>query len=114
MLRFNFSNNWFTNLRTVTILLFVICFYFFFGRYVLLEDIIKLISTILLFGTLTAFIVCVINGPVEVSDNFIKPVLNDKKSIFFIIALMGWMPAVDLSTWNSIWTIEKLKISKIF
>ena len=27
---------------------------------------------------------------------------------------MGWMPtAVDLSTWNSIWTIEKLKISKI-
>ena len=104
----------FTNLRTVTILLFVICFFIlFFGRYVLLEDIIKLISTILLFSTLTAFIICVINGPVEVSDNFIKPVLSDKKSILFIIALMGWMPtAVDLSTWNSIWTIEKLKISK--
>ena len=72
-----------------------------------------MISTILLFSTLTAFIICVINGPVEVSDNFIKPVLSDKKSILFIIALMGWMPtAVDLSTWNSIWTIEKLKISK--
>jgi len=104
----------FTNLRTVTILLFVICFFIlFFGRYVLLEDIIKLISTILLVSTLTAFIVCVVNGPVEVSDNFIKPVLSDKKSILFIIALMGWMPtAVDLSSWNSIWTIEKLKISK--
>ena len=88
----------YTDLRIVTILLFVVCFFIlFFGRYVLLEDIIKLIS----------------NGPTEVSDNFIRPVLSDKKSILFIIALMGWMPtAVDLSTWNSIWTIEKLKFSK--
>ena len=98
----------------VTILLFVVCFLIlFFGRYVILEDIIKFISSILLLSTLSAFIVCVINGPTEISDNFIRPVLSDKKSILFIIALMGWMPtAVDLSTWNSIWTIEKLKVSK--
>ena len=104
----------YTDLRLVIILLFVVCFLIlFFGRYVVLEDIIKLISSILLLSTLSAFIVCVINGPTEVSDNFIRPVLSDKKSILFIIALMGWMPtAVDLSTWNSIWTIEKLKVSK--
>ncbi len=32
---------------------------------------------------------------------------------FFLIPLMGWMPtAVDLSSWNSLWTVEKIKISK--
>jgi Mn2+/Fe2+ NRAMP family transporter len=30
----------------------------------------------------------------------------------FLIALMGWMPtAVDLSTWNSIWTLERIEAS---
>ena len=34
------------------------------------------------------------------------------EAIAFIIPLMGWMPtAVDLSTWNSLWTIEKIKSS---
>ena len=33
--------------------------------------------------------------------------------MFFLIPLMGWMPtAVDLSSWNSLWTVEKIKISK--
>ena len=28
----------------------------------------------------------------------------------FVIALMGWMPsAVDLSTWNSFWTLERIR-----
>ena len=32
------------------------------------------------------------------------------KRLTFIIALMGWMPtAVDLSSWNSLWTIERIK-----
>ena len=30
----------------------------------------------------------------------------------FLIALMGWAPtAVDLSTWNSIWTLERIEAS---
>ena len=30
--------------------------------------------------------------------------------IFFLLGLMGWMPtALDLSTWNSLWTIERIK-----
>jgi Mn2+/Fe2+ NRAMP family transporter len=30
----------------------------------------------------------------------------------FIIALIGWMPtAIDLSAWNSLWTIERIKTS---
>jgi len=29
---------------------------------------------------------------------------------FFLLALMGWMPtAVDLSSWNSLWTLERMK-----
>ena len=42
----------YTDLRMVTILLFVVCFLIlFFGRYIILEDIIKLISSILLLST---------------------------------------------------------------
>jgi len=30
----------------------------------------------------------------------------------FVLPLMGWMPtALDLSTWNSLWTVEKIKSS---
>ena len=47
----------------------------------------------------------------EVSDNFINQFSAIKK-YFVYHCSNGWMPAVDLSTWNSIWTIEKLKISK--
>ena len=36
----------------------------------------------------------------------------NSSSIPFIIALMGWMPtAVDLSAWNSLWTLERIKDS---
>ena len=44
----------------------------------------------------------------EVSDVTLGLV---KAAVFgFLIALMGWMPtAVDLSTWNSIWTLERTR-----
>jgi len=33
----------------------------------------------------------------------------ERNNIIFLIALMGWMPtAVDLSTWNSLWAIERM------
>ncbi|MFT5902492.1 MAG: Mn2+/Fe2+ NRAMP family transporter [Bacteroidia bacterium] len=38
------------------------------------------------------------------------PNIWDEGSMLFIIALMGWMPtAVDLSAWNSLWTLERIK-----
>ena len=79
-----------------------------FGRYSSLDSLIKIIGFILLLSTLIAFLLVLIKGPV--SDNLFPDVKYIKSDILFIIALMGWMPtAVDLSSWNSLWTLERIK-----
>jgi Mn2+/Fe2+ NRAMP family transporter len=78
------------------------------GRYSSLDSLIKIIGFILLLSTLIAFLLVLIKGPI--SDNLFPDVKYIKSDILFIIALMGWMPtAVDLSSWNSIWTLERIK-----
>ena len=45
-----------------------------------------------------------------VTNNLFPEVQYNEKDLLFIIALMGWMPtAIDLSTWNSLWTLERIK-----
>ena len=99
------------NIHQVTLILFACCVVILIsGRYSFLENFVKLISVILLISTFSAFIFAVFNGPIPESEGFVTPNIFSDKSILFIIALMGWMPtAVDLSTWNSIWTVEKIK-----
>ncbi|MEL0270301.1 MAG: divalent metal cation transporter [bacterium] len=79
-----------------------------FGKYSSLDSLIKIIGFFLLLSTLIAFLLVLIKGPV--SDNLFPDVKYIKSDILFIIALMGWMPtAVDLSSWNSLWTLERIK-----
>jgi len=60
-----------------------------------------------------AFVLTINNGPVEIAPTFQAKELWNTSGIFFIIALMGWMPtAVDLSSWNSLWTLERIKQTK--
>jgi len=89
--------------------LFVVCGSILtFGRYSSLDSLIKIIGFFLLLSTLIAFLLVLIKGPV--SDNLFPDVKYVKSDILFIIALMGWMPtAVDLSSWNSLWTLERIK-----
>ena len=43
------------------------------------------------------------------NQNFLPRELWNDSGIFFLIALMGWMPtAIDLSSWNSLWTLQEL------
>ncbi|MDH5665400.1 MAG: divalent metal cation transporter, partial [Nitrosopumilus sp.] len=50
------------------------------------------------------------NGPISPISGFEPKDLWDVSGIFFLLALMGWMPtAVDLSSWNSLWTLERIK-----
>jgi Mn2+/Fe2+ NRAMP family transporter len=80
------------------------------GRFAVLDWGIKLIATVMLISTLAAFCISLYNGPAEQINYVSFFELVDIKSLPFIIALMGWMPtAVDLSTWNSLWTIERIK-----
>jgi len=80
------------------------------GRYNALDGLIKIIVGVLVVSTVIAFILAIINGPVEPVENFQPREIWNSAGIFFLIALMGWMPtAVDLSSWNSLWTLERIK-----
>ncbi|NNC82453.1 MAG: Nramp family divalent metal transporter [Flavobacteriales bacterium] len=80
------------------------------GRFSVLDSLIKVIASVLLLTTVVAFVLTLAHGPVaqDISLEFILP--EDAIGIAFLIALMGWMPtAVDLSTWNSLWTVARIR-----
>ena len=80
-------------------------------KYSALDSLIKVIAAVLLISTAGAFIAALAHTPI--SSVPAAPVDFTPWSgagLAFLIALMGWMPtAVDLSTWNSIWTLERIK-----
>ena len=80
------------------------------GRYSTLDSMIKIIAIVLLISTTFAFLLALYNGPMEPVSGFEPKDLWDVSGIFFLLALMGWMPtAIDLSSWNSLWTLERMK-----
>lgn len=79
------------------------------GDYSLLDNLIKMVCVVLFVSTLVAFILTVTRGPVT-SVPFYSSEIWTASGFAFLIALMGWMPApVDLSAWNSLWTLERIK-----
>ena len=93
--------------------LFVICIAVLtVGKYKALDRLIKVIGSVLLITTLISFFVVLARGP-QTATSWESPMFSGPTSALpFLIALMGWMPtAVDLSTWNSLWTIERIKDS---
>lgn len=91
--------------------LFVLCMLILlWGKFNVMEKIIKVLSITMLVTTVVAFVATIKNGPAA-EINQILPDLDDGAWLF-IIPLMGWMPtAIDLSTWSSLWTVEKIKES---
>lgn len=107
-----FGLNQLTDFKLLTtLILFIVCVAILvLGKYSVLDSMIKVIGSVLLISTLGAFILTLINGPIEKVPDFVPPVVWNDTGILFLIALMGWMPtAVDLSAWNSLWTIERMK-----
>ena len=96
------------------VILFIVCVLILaIGKFRVLDSLIKIIAIVLLVSTVSAFLFALYNGPINTVDDFEPKVLWNSSGIFFLLALMGWMPiAVDLSSWNSIWTLEKIKQTK--
>tara|TARA_X000000950_G_scaffold47647_2_gene55199 strand:+ start:256 stop:1515 length:1260 start_codon:yes stop_codon:yes gene_type:complete len=103
--KFGFQN------LTSTFLIFSICgLLLIIGKFTVLDQFIKVIGIILLLSTIVAFILCLYNGPISQEFTFIEYFPLKKEGLLFLIPLMGWMPtAIDLSSWNSLWTLEKIK-----
>ena len=80
------------------------------GSFKLLDGLIKVIGIVLLVSTLIAFFMVLSKGPQGNVPLFSMDGIDEMSYIAFLIPLMGWMPtAVDLSTWNSLWTVERIK-----
>jgi Mn2+/Fe2+ NRAMP family transporter len=81
-----------------------------FGRFSTLNKLIKGLGFVLLITTLVAFLAAMWNGPASSASLF--PAWTSEATAF-ILPLMGWMPtAVDISAWNSIWTVERIRESQ--
>tara|TARA_B100000900_G_scaffold54316_2_gene40299 strand:- start:61 stop:1338 length:1278 start_codon:yes stop_codon:yes gene_type:complete len=102
------------NIKYIVLLVMLLCaIILFVGKFNLLDSLVKIISIVLVLSTLLAFIFAIFSTKFS-NIHFVENIeIFDKKGIIFIIALMGWMPtAVDMSVWNSIWTIERIKQTK--
>ncbi len=94
---------------TLFLMFFVATAILWIGRFSTLNKLIKFLGLILLLTTAIAFFVALLKGK-QGNLNLLPPLSTE--AVAFILPLMGWMPtAVDLSVWNSIWTVERIKES---
>jgi len=93
------------------VILFGICIAILsIGKYSALDGLIKIIGSVLVISTVLAFSFALWNGPTQINDDFQPPEIWNYAGIFFLIALMGWMPMpLDISSWHSLWTLERIK-----
>ena len=82
------------------------------GRFSLLDNLIKIIILILSITTIAAFATSV-TGAFNQTNYFGAFSWSDSANVFFLIALMGWMPApLDISVWQSVWTVANNRKTK--
>ena len=78
------------------------------GKYKLLDNLMKYVILILTVSTLIAVGVAIIKN--NQAHTFIQVFPEGAIEIYFLIAFLGWMPApLDISIWQSIWSLEKEK-----
>ena len=83
-----------------------------FGKYSLLDHLVKLIIIVLSITTIAALVFS-FKSLTPAQPLFGEFSWSDKSNIFFLIALMGWMPApLDISVWHSVWSVAKDRDSK--
>src|SRR5690606_31477530 len=104
----------FISVEIWTIIILIICFYLLiFGKYKLLDRLMKIIVVTLTISTVMAVIMAYLHSssPLALTQIFPKNTID----IAFLIAFMGWMPApLDVSVWQSLWSIEKNNETKIY
>lgn len=89
----------------ITIVSFLILF---FGRYKLLDNLMKLIVLVLTVSSIIAVILASQNFQSNI--DFHQTLPKGAVEVAFLITFLGWMPApLDVSVWQSLWTVEKQK-----
>ncbi|GAA4281407.1 Nramp family divalent metal transporter [Gaetbulibacter aestuarii] len=99
----------FFSIETWTVLILIFCLaILIIGKYSLLDKLMKVIIIVLTLSTIGAVSMSLLNHHETITFSQILP--DNKLGIAFLIAFMGWMPApLDISVWQSLWSIEKNK-----
>jgi len=83
------------------------------GRYRFLELSLKFVVSILFLALLVTTILVLFKGQVDPAPGFTPSPIFNEVGILFLIGLVGWMPtAVEASSWISLWTLEKQKVTR--
>jgi Mn2+/Fe2+ NRAMP family transporter len=78
------------------------------GRYRWLDRIMKVVVVLLTVQTLVATILVLPRIQWSSLAVFPSGLVADASGLFFVAALVGWMPsAIDISVWHSLWTLAK-------
>ncbi|MDH3638596.1 MAG: divalent metal cation transporter, partial [Gammaproteobacteria bacterium] len=93
---------------TLGMLILVLCaMLLVVGRYHWLDRIAKVLMTVLTVSTLTATLL-VLPHLDWTASSVLPPQQWDTRTILFVAALVGWMPApIDTAVWQSLWTVAK-------
>ena len=94
------------SIKAATLVIFLVCIAILWkGKFSILEKGIKVMALVMFVTTLVTFLLVLIQPEIAVSEKLQIP-----PRLPVIIALMGWMPtALDISSWSSLWTVEKMK-----
>ena len=83
-----------------------------FGGYTLLDRLVKVLMVVLTIATVTATILIIPKIDWATSGS-LMPTGFAASDVFFFVALLGLMPtSVDISVWQSLWTVAKASTSK--
>lgn len=78
------------------------------GQYKFLDSLMKFVIILLTISTIVSVFFAGFNSNISFELTQIFP--KSELGIIFLAAFMGWMPApLDISIWQSIWTLEKTK-----
>ena len=90
------------------LMIFVCMLILLIGKYKFLDKLIKFVIMLLAISTVLAVVFAAIKSNNQISLQQVFP--STSLNIAFLVAFMGWMPApLDISIWQSIWTLEKKK-----
>ena len=96
-------------------LLIIVAVILIIGKYSFLDKSMKVIIISLAVASLIAAILA-ISKNIDRTNQFVFEMdLSQSAHLFFLIALIGWMPApMDITVWQSVWTREKQKSDSSF
>jgi Mn2+/Fe2+ NRAMP family transporter len=106
-----FMLGWSIKLSTLSIIVLLISvLILLFGKYSLLDKLIKLVIVVLAVSTVVAVFAALGIEKVVNPDAITSFKWTKGADILFLISFVGWMPApIDISVWSSLWNLAKVK-----